>query len=155
MSAITLFLEGRGTDHRGRIFADVIALEDEQLESIHDYIQWLFPLPEASAFNPLAPVLSSSDIEALRLAPIAKQNLERAGTRMLLFYKRTTHWLTAMDHNHLRITRIIRCLALILGPAPAQRFHREILALVERAGGPVASQAMDYWRSAAFSEAST
>jgi len=24
---------------------------DEQLESIHDYIQWLFPLPERSGFN--------------------------------------------------------------------------------------------------------
>jgi hypothetical protein len=63
MSAITSFLEGTGADHRGRTLAEVIAFEDDELEGIHDYIQWLFPLPEVSAFNPFAPVITSSDIE--------------------------------------------------------------------------------------------
>ena len=35
----------------------------EGLERTHDYIQWLFPLPERSSANPDAPRLSSADID--------------------------------------------------------------------------------------------
>lgn len=149
MSAITLFLEGTGTDHRGRSVLEVLAFDDHELEVVHDYIQWLFPLPQASAFNPFAPVLSSTDIDALRQSAQAKENLATAAKRMLQFYSHNSHWLTAMDHNHLRISRIIRSLALILGPDDAQCFHRQILDLVHRADYPVAQQALEHWRQAA------
>jgi hypothetical protein len=68
---------------------------------------------------------------------------------MLEFYKRNDHWLTAMDHNHIRITRII---ALLLGPGSAQIFHNAIQTLVESSGRPVASQAMTYWSRAAYAQ---
>src|SRR5208283_1467128 len=35
---------------------------DGQLEAVHDYIQWVFPLPERSGFNVAAPVLTRESI---------------------------------------------------------------------------------------------
>jgi hypothetical protein len=147
-SSIVSFLTGEGHDHRGRSLEDVLAFEDSMLEQNHDYIQWLFPLPEASRFNFDAPVLTADVLAELAANPVAKDNLRRARDRMLAFYRANDYWLTGFDHNHLRITRIIRCLALILGGADAQAFHHEIRALVTRAGDPVNAESLRYWRAA-------
>ena len=98
------FLTGEGHDHRGRSFEDVLAFDDSLLERSHDYIQWLFPLPEASRFNLDAPVLSPDELAALAASAAAKDNVRRASDRMLSFYSTNDHWLTAFDHNHLRIS---------------------------------------------------
>jgi hypothetical protein len=128
-----------------------LAFDDENLEAVHDYIQWLFPLPEKSAFNPFAPILSSQDIEIIKHSVTAQQNLKVAARRLLTFYERNTHWLTAINHNHLRISRIIRSLGLMLGPDEATKFHMEIIRIVQAAGNQVAEQSLDYWRKAAQS----
>lgn len=150
MSAITSFLEGTSSDHRGRNISEVLNFDNGALEAVHDYIQWLFPLPETSAFNPFAPVLTSSDIEALKRSPRVQESLEKATARMLQFYRQNTNWLTAVDHNHLRITRIIRSLALLQGKDKARLFHYQILQISELAGRPVAPQALNYWHNAAY-----
>lgn len=41
---ITNFLKGTGKDKQGRTLQDIWNFSDEQLESTHNYIQWLFPL---------------------------------------------------------------------------------------------------------------
>lgn len=146
--AIIRFLTGEGRDHRGRSVEDVLGFDDSELERSHDYIQWLFPLPEASRFNLDAPVLALRDLAELAASTAAKDNLRRARDRMLAFYRSNDHWLTEFDHNHLRITRIIRCLALVLGRGEAQAFHDAIGALVSAAGDPVNAQSLEYWRKA-------
>ena len=40
------FLAGAGVDSRGRSIEMVLALSDAELESIHDYIQWLASDPK-------------------------------------------------------------------------------------------------------------
>jgi hypothetical protein len=70
---------------------------------------------------------------------------------MLAFYRDNDHWLVPLNHNHLRITRIIRCLALCAGEAEAQSFHSAIVALVEAAGWPVNEESLRYWRQVAHS----
>lgn len=119
---------------------------------IHDYIQWLFPIPERSAFNPFTPVLTSQDVEDIRQNSAAQENLKAAKGRMLNFYRRNTHWLTTVDHNHLRISRIIRSLSLVLGCEEAMSFYLQIKELVRSAGNPVSEQAQSYWRKASESE---
>jgi hypothetical protein len=148
MSEALAFLSGKGQDHRGRTLGDLLALDDSALEHLHDYVQWLFPLPESSRFNALAPVLSALDVTALRESAPAKANLRRAAARMLAFYDANDHWLTAFDHNHLRITRIIRCLALILGRDEAEIFHQRIEARVVAAEEQVNAESRRYWREA-------
>ena len=61
-----------------------------QLEAVHDYIQWLFPLPEPSGFNVAAPVLDRDSIQEFRTRPELQQKLPRGnraqdGTNLLAF----------------------------------------------------------------------
>ena len=128
---------------------DVLLLPDEQLEEVHDYIQWLFPLPSRSAAQPGAPVLSQVEIDAIKADPRAMEALKRAAERMLQFYSRTDWWLTGQDHNHLRITRIIRSLRLLIGREAAQRFHQAILTLHDAAGAPINTRSLQFWAEAA------
>ena len=50
-SALITFYRGSGTDHAGRRIDEILSWDDAALESVHDYIQWLFPLDEPSRFN--------------------------------------------------------------------------------------------------------
>jgi hypothetical protein len=151
-TAAQAFLEGTGTDHRGRSIDFILAFDDESLEAVHDYIQWLFPLPEPSRFNAEAPVLSAREMAAIAASPLARRNLLAAGDRLRRFYESNSHWLVAVDHNHLRITRIIRSLRILVGAEEAQTFHARIEELVVAGGHPVAAEALDYWRRAAARE---
>jgi hypothetical protein len=149
MAAAHAFLEGIGTDHRGRSIIHILAFDDQSLEAVHDYIQWLFPLPERSRFNVEAPVLTRADVEAIAASPPAQHNLLAAADRLRQFYESNSHWLTPVDHNHLRITRIIRSLRILVGAEEALAFHARIEELVAAAGNPVAREALDHWRRAA------
>ena len=148
VSALTAFLRGEEPDAAGRLIADVLAFTDEELERRHDFIQWLFPLPEPSAAVPGSPVLTSADIAALRSSPAAQASLSAAADRMLLFYESTSWWRRASDHNHLRITRIIRSLRLLAGDEAADGFRRKILDLVEASDAPINATSLRYWAAA-------
>lgn len=169
MSSPLLHFYAGGTDDRGRTLDDILAWDNARLEAVHDYIQWLFPLPEPSAFNAAAPVLLAHDISAFRGDPALQGHLLDAFRRMLGFYGfelgadaaspevleahdfavRTREWLTPGNHNMLRITRVLRCLALLGLPAHARAF----LAALERLYGAgsasvIGATTMRYWRGA-------
>lgn len=146
-----VFLAGTGRDGRGRLAAEVLDFSDERLEQVHDYIQWLFPLPTRSGAQPGTPVLTQAEIDAIRADGKALDTLKRASERMLRFYRDTGWWLTTFDHNHLRITRIIHSLRLLVGQGEAQRFHAAILELNAAAGSPVNTRSLAYWSDAAGS----
>ena len=59
---IVRFYRGTGFDARGRSLDEVLAWDDERLEDVHDYIQWLFPLDEPSQFTPHAPLLTAESL---------------------------------------------------------------------------------------------
>jgi hypothetical protein len=132
-SAIVRFYRGEGLDHRGRTLREILGWDDERLEHVHDYIQWLFPLDEPSGPNPDAPLLTPDDRatfsrdaelrlalgESLRrmLAFFGFRLEERAGApvveRAADFHERKRVWLRPHSHNHLRLTRILRSLCLL------------------------------------------
>ncbi|MDP8919054.1 MAG: opioid growth factor receptor-related protein [Pseudomonadota bacterium] len=143
------YLAGAGPDSRGRLVTDVLDFSDEQLEAVHDYIQWLFPLQTRSGAQPDAPVLAQAEIVGIRADGRAADTLAKATERMLRFYRSTKWWLTGYDHNHLRITRILHSLKLLVGPEAAQSFHHTILAMHEAAGAPVNPRSLHYWAEAA------
>ncbi len=155
MSAILRFYRQLGPDDRGRSLADIQAWDDGRLEAVHDYIQWLFPLPDASAFNPGAPILSDEDIAAFRSDAGLRRALLASLARMRRFYglagdpARQAAWLTPGDHNMLRLSRILRCLHLLGLEDAAAALLRELEALYQagagRAIGPVT---LGYWRRA-------
>jgi len=146
--AVASFLEGDGPDGRGRTVFDVLSMNDADLERTHDFIQWLFPLPEPSGAVPDAPMLTEAEAEAIRVSTMAQCALAAATDRMDAFYAATTAWLAPHDHNHLRITRIIRSLRLLSGHEQADAFKAAILTRVEAAQAPVNGRSLGYWATA-------
>lgn len=143
---VTDFLTGQGRDGAGRTADQVLAFDDGRLEARHDFIQWLFPLTEPSAAVPGSPVLTLADVAAIRADPRAQATLTAAASRMRAFYEGSDHWLRPSDHNHLRITRIIRSLRLLVDDAAADAFRAAVLARAD--GTPVGPTSRAYWASA-------
>ena len=148
VSAIVAFLEGEGPDGWGRNVLDVIAFGDVRLETTHDYIQWLFPLDEPSEAMPGAPVLTPEDVAVIRGSDMAQCALAAGVDRMSAFYLTTHDWLMPNDHNHRRITRIIRSLRLLVDDSAADAFRTMILTRVEATRAPISARSRGYWTTA-------
>ncbi len=80
------FYRGEAADSEGRTLEEILGWDYIRLELVHDFVQWLFPLDEPSAFNPDAPLLTNDDIAAFRRIPPLRENLMRAFEKMLGFY---------------------------------------------------------------------
>ena len=145
---VRAFLAGTGDDGAGRRLTDILAFDDARIEGVHDFIQWCFPLHEASLAVPGAPVLSRAEAEAIRNDPAALSGLRAALGRMTRFYAETDGWLRSHDHNHLRITRILSALSDLLGSAAATEFHAFVTARNAKAGAPINTTSLNYWKSA-------
>ena len=124
--SLLLFLEGKLPDFKGRYIHDIFNFTDHEIESTHDFIQWIFPLEEASRSSFNAPVLEKFEIEEIRSSNIAKINIINASQWYLSFLKRQNHWIRHYDHNHLRITRIIKSLRLLVSNESADSFYDDI-----------------------------
>jgi len=162
------FYCGTGTDHRGRHFADLVGMDDAQLERTHDFIQWLFPTVTTSPFNPDAPPLDATTATRLRADPVAQARLREALLRMLGFYgfelddsdpadpevvrgpafdSRSRTWLTPGNHNYRRLSRMLASL-VVLGRRPhADALFRCLESLHRsRHGGEIGDHALSHWR---------
>lgn len=144
MSTIIEFYAGRAKDVEGRTLDDILAFNDEELEYTHNYIQWLFPLPEASRYYARAPILTEADITAFKASPDLLSRVCEAAARMTSFYRTSEEVQTPGDHNHLRITRIIRFLTLIGLAKEARDFYDLALEVAPNAF-PLSKQ---FWASA-------
>jgi hypothetical protein len=157
------FYKGDAPDHRGRLIEEIWQMSDFWLEHTHDYVQWLFPIPEAGRFNGFAPLLDVTAIKAFQ-EDQALQERQRQSLDMMLDFlalqrteggirakpelnMRDHIWLKAGGHNHLRITRMIRSLGL----CGQRNLALQLQAAVIQIGtekGHVSSQSKAYWRSA-------
>lgn len=149
-----LFLQGTGTDQTGRTMDEILAWDDDRLERVHDYIQWLFPIPSGSGVNPDAPVLDPTTAAEAARSP---DRILRALDRMLAFYGFARDgdeigphdgvrrpWMAPRDHNHLRLTRILTHLREV-GLHPLARSLQHRILEVE---GP-SERSHSFWRQAA------
>lgn len=145
---IHAFLAGRGRDARGRTLADVLAFDDAAIEGVHDFIQWCFPLAEASRAVPDSPVLTPAEAQAIRADEAARRGLLAALARMAHFYRETDGWLCGLDHNHLRVTRILTAARDLAGDEAARDFHALVTRRNVEAGSPVNAQSLAFWKRA-------
>ena len=141
------FLEGKTTDHRGRILAMLLQQTDHQAETTHDYIQWMFPLDEPSRSVNGAPVLNELEIDEIRQSSLAQANLAKSARWFLGFLERNDHWVTKYNHNHLRITRVIKSLRLLASDEAADEFRDKVLALAGDNLNLVDDKARRFWLS--------
>lgn len=148
---IVAFYRDGARDDEGRTLREILAWRDDDLEDVHDFIQWLFPLPERSGANPSAPTLDAATIDAFRSTPVMRERLRQALDRMVQFYglawdrqspapvivrapnfrDRADNWLRPMNHNHLRITRILRS-TLLLGLEAESKALFDALNAIDR-----------------------
>ncbi|MCX5577002.1 opioid growth factor receptor-related protein [Kaistia terrae] len=167
-SALVRFHAGVASDSQGRQIAEILGWDDDRLEFVHDYIQWLFPLPERSAFNPDAPILTTADIAAFRQRPDLQASLDAAFRRMLAFYgfeevqaeggleivrsaafpQKASNWLRPGNHNLLRISRILRALTQLGLAHRARAFLVALETLYEEQGERIGPVTLSYWRQA-------
>ena len=165
MSRLVDFYRGQATDARRRRLEDIRTWDDEQLEVVHDFIQWLFPLSDASAFNPDAPILTDEDIAAFAADPKLRANLAKSFERILRFFglavdasgsvveadnfaSRIADIWESPNHNWLRMTRILRSLTL-LGLAPsALAFFVKLREYRQGPRFPITSDTFLFWKNA-------
>lgn len=163
MNQLLSFYRRESADHQGRMINDIWALSPFWLEHTHDYIQWLFPIPEAGRFNGFAPLLGDEEQAAFALDEILRTNQQRSLDVMLAFFglvrqertigplpelnMREHIWLKRGGHNHLRISRIIRSLHLCHQSQLAAVFQQAVIE-IGTTRGVVSEQSVGYWRAA-------
>ena len=166
MSRLLDFYRGQQPDSEGRMLERIWSWDDGELEHCHDFIQWMFPLDEPSAFNADAPLVTREDRAEFR----KEQQLQAAMRRSLAvflrflglavetdgkvirgenFQQKLSLWRTP-NHNWLRITRVLKGLRLLGFDPEARALWACLSDLHEKEGFPF-SGSFDYWKSAACS----
>ncbi|KAI1780319.1 opioid growth factor receptor conserved domain-containing protein [Hypoxylon cercidicola] len=126
------YIQGKNTE--GRTLDYILSQPDAWLERTHNFIQWLFPLPRPSQYNPTAPLLDRATAEYMGEHPRFQEQLRLSVIRMMWFYgfqvqfdpahnisfqvaedpvtleNPYRRWFKRQDHNHLRISRMIKSL---------------------------------------------
>ncbi|KAI1136649.1 opioid growth factor receptor conserved region-domain-containing protein [Hypoxylon sp. FL0543] len=152
-------------------FLDILRMSDAELERKHDFIQWLFPLETRSAHVADVPVLDSQTILIFRTheGDWLRENVKLSLMRMMWFYgfdttwrdgqletleiqgprEKFRRWLRPRNHNHNRISRIIRCLRL-LGMWPEARVVHDTFRRANFIWGDgVSDTTLQFWDIAA------
>lgn len=169
MNALLSFYRGESTNPEGRKLEDIWIWQRDRLENVHNYIQWLFPLPEPSRFNATAPLLDEEVIQAFLSNKELRKRLFRSFKLMLDFYglqcvtskalgvqiskadnfnSRKPFWLRPMNHNHLRITRILRSLTLLGLSAYSKAFLICLQELYQEDPKAIDPKTMGFWEKA-------
>lgn len=164
---VLAFYREIGTDDAGRSLANILEMSDDQLEHVHDHIQWLFPLREPSMCVASAPILSSRAIDAFRSEPALRENLCRSCRRMLSFYgmactgppqspteircdadftDHSRHWLVPGNHNHLRLTRMLKSLRILGLRGCSHELLRRLEAIAKEMPGRISETTLRFWR---------
>ena len=124
-SEIVNWFAGQTVNSEGRYVADILCYTEVQLETDHRYIQWLLPTRTTSKYNPYAPILTEDDVKAINGDARMRQTFAMGLNKMLTFWgimtwdtRRQVYWLgmpgspVKLDHNMLRVTRMLECVQL-------------------------------------------
>jgi hypothetical protein len=167
---IVRFYSGVDSDAHGRKISDIWGWNLARLESVHDYIQWLFPLREPSYVNSCAPLLTDDCISAFRRDDTLRASLKRSLQLMLKFYglrlneplggevaitrapdfeARSENWLNRSNHNHLRLTRIMTSTRLLGLETCSSALFECLKQIYHDFPSRISSETFRYWRQAA------
>jgi hypothetical protein len=121
------FINGTGTDAKGRTVTDYLEFDSNKWEECHDHIQWAFPSSIPSDFNPNAPVIDfdefydniSSEGYA-NLTKLVNNYLNSLGLEYLRILNLSKvckindnaplYWVTPDNHNYRRLSRLLMIL---------------------------------------------
>jgi len=147
-ATILNYLEGEARDSRGRLITEIWSQDDWYWEQTHDFIQWLFPLNEKSRAVGNTPILNDTDIRIIRDSETAVLNLAKSSERYKEFLQRTDKWQAPYNHNHLRITRVIKSLRLLADDDSANGFKYWIATQLGDGIDRINAESRRFWRLA-------
>ena len=126
------FLELEEVDFKGRTLEEIWSYSDHEIAHTHDFIQVVFPLnkPSSSSFHGYY-LDDDLLIEKIKTNRLINQNLIKSSQWFLCFLKRNNEWRKPYNHHHLRITRVIGSLRLLVSDEEADRFYQNILGLIK------------------------
>lgn len=157
------FMSGEGKDCKGRSLEEILAFSDDEKEAHHDYVQWIFPTKQPSAFNKNAPILNDDLILAIKNNEKALENQKKAFCSMMKFYgfnyngsqkklnesdnfvERKAAWFKDGDHNLLRLTRILECLTLLDLNDERNALFNKLSEMTSE--GKILTKAFTFWKS--------
>lgn len=162
-TALLRFYAGQGVDHQARTIEQIWEFSHFWLEHTHDYIQWLFPIPEVGRFNHFAPQLGEMEQVAFADSSALRARQCHSLDMMLNFFALTRDgvnigalptlnirehiWLKRAGHNHLRISRMIRSLHMCAQPELAYALQQAVIT-IGTTQGCVSEQSIQYWKAA-------
>ena len=147
MYSIYEFLTG-GIDHAGRTHAFICNQSDEWIESTHDFIQWLFPIEDERSRAASIPQLSAHEVKMINESEKAQKAMLLSASRMRRFWSKNQHWVVGHDHNHLRITRCIKSLRLLVSDDEAESMKLWLSSVLGPNVKLISKTSINYWKGA-------
>ncbi len=114
------------------------------ITSFNGYFHLLTPVYQF----PALPALTFDEIAVLRLSIAAKTSIVKSADWYTAFLSRNSHWKAKYDHNHLRITRAIKALRLLVSDDEANRFRDGVFALLGDDFAMIDEKAQSFWNAA-------
>lgn len=143
------FARNTGKHPSGLFLEDVWKLPDHEIESRHDIIQWMFPTMTPSQAQPQSPYIHEEMLRTYQEDIVVRMNLITSTERYIQFLRdNTSIWAKQYDHNHLRITRVIESIRLLIGREQAKSFYSLVCTMNAVQGYPVNIQSTEYWKEA-------
>lgn len=151
-----------GYKPHGYGFREVLAFNRVEFDTHHDFIQWLFPNQVGSPINPHAPRLTDAHRELYRRLPELRSAVEEGITKFYRFLgfkeviggferaddfeKGFQYWVTRLDHNHRRISRLLTFLCEI-GESSQASILLAYLETELAEASLLGIEAIPYWRA--------
>ena len=148
---IMLFYGSDGKDHAGRTYEDILKFTNDKFDKCHDFVQWLFPLHEASRMTTAkVPIITEKEHEYFKKSELCKSMIRKSMLRFSKFLIETgpDFWCKDGDHNLMRITRVIRSLRLFDPEGEAWLFHKWTSSVAEEKN--IDFKTLKYWDRALY-----
>lgn len=151
---------------------EVLRYSDATIENDSSFFQCLFPVDSIPGYNPPLPPIPADFEHAVASTPGFALSLTLGVRRVMRFWgfqfrgKSSTGrplwrlapdfvvanhgWTQRVDHNHQRVTHVIRSLRLIGAPRTARSVYRCMTRAIRERGFPVREQTRRLWRRQAL-----
>ena len=141
------FLKDNEPDIYKRYLKDIWMMSDDQIENRHNFIQWIFPLNVKSNAVPSSPILTKKEIISIKKSETAQKNIIKSAEWFLEFLSNNSYWICQNNHNHYRITRVIKSLRLIHSNEEAEKFKNSIMNLIQGNEKKISPTNIQYWKN--------
>ena len=160
---VHFYCHGQPDTQKLRRHSDMMLYSDADLDGCHDFIQWLFPTPMSSQFNPQAPTLDGETIDNLIKNPEFHKNFSYSLQRIFKFLDfdfihnseskdniivaslNSGWWLRKNNHNNLRVSRILMSCKALGWDKTADSLYDTLFKLFFSNPRAISRETLYYW----------